>query len=71
MTPSNTLLRIGFENGYCKGGERSVHKDGMGDSASTGVLRGKRKKREDLRSEGIGWETFKKILVHQEPLGIV
>jgi transposase len=31
------------------------------------VLRGKRKKREVLPSEGIGWETLKKILVHPEP----
>ena len=33
------------------------------------VLRGKRKKREVLRSEGIGWETLKKILAHPEPPG--
>ena len=33
------------------------------------VLRGKGKKREVLRSEGIGWETLKKILSHLEPPG--
>jgi hypothetical protein len=35
------------------------------------VLRGKRKEREVLRSEGIGWESLKKILTHPEPPGIV
>src|SRR5512137_1927496 len=34
-----------------------------------GVLRGRRKKREVLRSEGIGWDTLKKILAHPEPPG--
>jgi hypothetical protein len=33
------------------------------------VLRGKRKKREVLRSEGIGWGTLKKILAYPEPPG--
>ena len=33
------------------------------------ILRGKRKKREVLRSEGIGWETLKKILAYPEPPG--
>jgi len=33
------------------------------------VLRGKRKKREVLRSEGIGWETLKKILEYSQPPG--
>ena len=33
------------------------------------VLRGKKKKREVLRSEKIGWETLKKILAHPEPPG--
>jgi hypothetical protein len=33
------------------------------------ALRGNRKKRDVLRSEGIGWETLKKILAHPEPPG--
>jgi transposase len=33
------------------------------------VLRGEKKKREVLRSEGIGWETLRKILAHPEPPG--
>jgi len=33
------------------------------------VLGGERKKREVLRSEGIGWDTLKKILAHPEPPG--
>ena len=33
------------------------------------VSRGGRKKREIPRSEGIGWETLKKILAHPEPPG--
>ena len=32
-------------------------------------VRGESKKREILRSEGIGWETLKKILAHPEPPG--
>jgi len=32
-------------------------------------LRGKRKKREILRSEGISWETLKKILAYPKPPG--
>jgi len=33
------------------------------------VLRGEKKKREVLRSEGIGWDTLRKILKHPEPPG--
>lgn len=33
------------------------------------VLRGEKKKREVLRSEGIGWDTLRKILAHPEPPG--
>jgi len=33
------------------------------------VLRGEKKKREVLRSEGIGWDTLRKILEHPEPPG--
>jgi transposase len=33
------------------------------------VLRGERKKREVLRSEGIGWETLKTVLTYPEPPG--
>ncbi len=38
MKPSNTLLRIGFDNGYSEGGERSADRDGMVDSAATGGI---------------------------------
>jgi hypothetical protein len=50
--------------------ERGVH-TGMQwwTKARLGVLRGKRKKREVLRSEGIGWDTLKKVLEYSQPPG--
>ena len=58
MTPLITLLWILTEIGYCEGGERSVHRDGMVDQGTTGgIERRESKKREILRPEGISWET--------------
>ena len=45
MTPSNTLLRIGIENGDGEGGERSVHGHGMVDQSTTGGFERKEEER--------------------------
>ena len=48
MTSSITLLRVVAEIGYCEGGERSVHRDGLMDKDTTGGVEEREEEERDI-----------------------